>query len=199
MPQSEVRAQLGIVLQEPFLFTGSIADNIRLSARMSDDEVEAVLLLAGGRHLLETLPEGIRTEVSERGASLSTGERQIVCFARALARDPAVLVLDEATASVDSHTEQLIQEALASRAGRSTTLIVAHRLATVQSADRIVVLHRGTVRESGSHGDLLATRGLYYKLWKLQASWDEDAMQLSARGMIKSESPSASSGQTSRE
>jgi ATP-binding cassette subfamily B protein len=199
MPQAEVRSKLGIVLQDPFLFTGTIADNIRLSSRMSDDEVEAVLLLAGGRHLLETLPEGIRTEVSERGASLSTGERQIVCFARALARDPAVLVLDEATASVDSHTEHLIQEALASRAGRCTTLIVAHRLATVQNADRIVVLHRGTVRESGTHADLLGHKGLYYKLWKLQASWEDDTMQLSARGLKASEPSSASSAQTRRE
>lgn len=172
MAQADVRRALGIVLQEPFLFTGTLADNIRLSAAMSDDEVEAVLRMAGGHHLLETLPDGIHTTVSERGASLSTGERQIVCFARALARDPAVLVLDEATASVDSHTERLILDALLERAGTRTTLVVAHRLATVWHADQIVVLHKGRVREVGTHGDLIARQGLYYKLWMLQSAME---------------------------
>ncbi|MBM3266894.1 MAG: ABC transporter ATP-binding protein [Candidatus Sericytochromatia bacterium] len=167
--QADVRRALGIVLQEPFLFTGTIADNIRLDLPLDDEQVAAKLREAGGAHLLAALPDGVRTAVSERGSSLSTGERQIVCFARALARDPAILVLDEATASVDSHTEQSIQEALLGRSGRRTTLIVAHRLATVQHADQIVVLHKGRVREVGTHLDLLARAGLYHKLWMLQS------------------------------
>ncbi|MBI6546592.1 MAG: ABC transporter ATP-binding protein [Cyanobacteria bacterium NC_groundwater_1444_Ag_S-0.65um_54_12] len=168
--QADLRHELGIVLQDPFLFTGTVGENICLDrTELTETETGRFLQSAGGAALLSTLPEGLATRLAERGMGLSTGERQIIALARALAAKPAILILDEATANVDSHTEALIQRALSERSGTLTTLIVAHRLATVQHADRIIVLHKGRIREAGTHAELLATDGLYRKLWLLQS------------------------------
>ena len=165
----ELRQQFGIVLQDVHLFSGSIASNIRLgSPDISDaDIVEA----AANVHLdrfVGRLPRGFEEEVGERGSSLSAGQKQLISFARALAHDPKVLILDEATSSVDTETEILIREALERLMIGRTSIVIAHRLSTVQKADRIVVLHKGRIREMGTHQDLLAERGIYYRLYQLQ-------------------------------
>lgn len=165
----DLRAQFGIVLQDVHLFSGTIAENIRLG----DDEItdEAVAAAAAAVNLEEwlvTLPQGLETQVKERGASLSVGQKQLVSFARALVHDPKILVLDEATSSVDTHTELLIREALERLLDNRTSIVIAHRLSTIQKADRIVVLHKGRIREIGTHQELLAERGIYYRLYQLQ-------------------------------
>lgn len=164
-----LRARIGVVLQDVFLFTGSLLENVRLSdPTISREAVAAALTAVRADGLVARLPRGLDEEIRERGGNLSLGERQLVAFARALVRDPAILVLDEATASVDTETEVRIQEALATLRKGRTTIVVAHRLSTIRDADQILVLHRGEVRERGRHAELLAKDGLYRRLYELQ-------------------------------
>lgn len=160
---------LGIVLQEPYLFPGSIFENVALGRDVSRERVETLLREMRLGPLLDGLPDGMDTPVGERGAQLSTGQRQLLSFARALCQDPAVLVLDEATASIDSQSEEAVQEVTRRLLGERTTLVIAHRLATVRDADEILVLSHGEIRERGTHADLLERRGLYARLWSLQS------------------------------
>ncbi len=164
-----VRRQMGLVLQDVFLFAGSVEENIRLGERaLTRERVEEAARAVNADRFIRSLPGGFGAPVLERGAALSTGERQLLSFARALAFDPRILILDEATSSVDAETEQLIRDGLLRLMKGRTCLVVAHRLSTVQHADRILVLHRGRVREEGTHAELLRQDGLYRKLHRLQ-------------------------------
>ena len=169
MNLQELRRLFSLVLQDVHLFSGTIASNIRLGESSIDDE--AVKRAAASVHasgFVEALPGGYESPVAERGATLSVGQKQLLSFARALAFDPRILVLDEATSSVDTETELLIRDALHTLMSGRTTIAIAHRLSTIQDMDKILVLHRGTLRESGTHQELLAQRGIYYKLFQLQ-------------------------------
>ena len=169
VPLEELRRVVGVVPQDVFLFSGSVAENIRLGNRdISEDVVRQVAQALNVDRFVERLPRGFDEEVRERGGILSTGQRQLLAFARALAYDPRVIILDEATSSVDTETERLVQEALEKLMVGRTCLIVAHRLSTVQTADRIIVIHKGKIREQGTHQELLALKGIYYRLYKLQ-------------------------------
>jgi ABC-type multidrug transport system fused ATPase/permease subunit len=166
---SELRSQIGLVMQDTFLFAGDIEENIRLGDRGVDGKrVREVARVVNVESFIQRLPDGYRTRVGEGGETLSAGERQLLAFARALYIDPRVLVLDEATSHVDPGTERLIQEGLARVLKGRTAIVIAHRLSTIQHADRIVVLHRGRVREAGTHAELIAKQGLYFKLCQLQ-------------------------------
>ncbi|MGA8267686.1 MAG: ATP-binding cassette domain-containing protein, partial [Candidatus Acidiferrales bacterium] len=165
----DLRRQFGIVLQDPFLFTGSIESNVRLGTESIDRAtVERSLAEVGLGDLIRSLPKGVESEVTERGATLSVGQRQLISFARALAHNPKFLILDEATSSVDTKTELMIRAALDRLLEGRTALVIAHRLSTIQHADRILVFHKGRLREEGSHQELLARRGIYYRLYQLQ-------------------------------
>ncbi|MGD0907648.1 MAG: ABC transporter ATP-binding protein [Candidatus Acidiferrales bacterium] len=165
----QLRRQFGIVLQDPFLFSGTLESNVRLGDEdISRARVESALREVGLGTLLDTLPEGVETNVSERGATFSVGQRQLISFARALAHNPRFLILDEATSSVDTKTEVLIREALDRLLEGRTAMVIAHRLSTIQHADRILVFHKGRLREQGSHQQLLGMRGIYYRLYQLQ-------------------------------
>lgn len=169
MDQQALRRSVGLVAQDVFLFTGDIRSNIRLgNPAITDAQIEAAAKAVGADEFIRALPGGYAAPVVERGATLSAGQRQLISFARALAFDPPILILDEATANIDSETEAQIQEALKTLTAGRTTFIVAHRLSTIQHADQIVVLHKGQIREQGTHAELLAKEGLYYKLWRLQ-------------------------------
>ena len=168
LPQLELRALIGLVQQDVFLFTGDIASNIRLGAPIADAAVEAAARRVGAHRFIERLPARYGHRLGERGQSVSVGERQLLAFARALAVEPAILVLDEATSSVDAEAEALIQAAIAELMRGRTSIVVAHRLSTVQHADTILVLHHGQIRERGSHRQLLAAGGLYERLYQLQ-------------------------------
>ncbi len=166
---SALRRAFALVPQDVFLFSGDVVTNIRLGEpRISEERVREVARRAHLEEVIERLPRGYATEVGERGARLSTGQKQLIAFARALAFDPPILILDEATAHVDPHTEGLLQEALEALLKGRTSVIIAHRLSTIQRADRIVVLHKGRVREIGSHAELLKRDGLYARLYRLQ-------------------------------
>jgi ATP-binding cassette subfamily B multidrug efflux pump len=164
----ELRSSLALVLQDVHIFSGTIASNIRLGSDIPDERVRAAARAVHAHSFIEALPGGYETEVRERGATLSVGQKQLLSFARALAHDPRVLILDEATSSVDTETESLIQDALKVLLGGRTAIVVAHRLSTVQYVDEILVMHKGRIRERGAHSELLARRGLYWKLYQLQ-------------------------------
>jgi ATP-binding cassette subfamily B multidrug efflux pump len=165
----DLRRQFGIVLQDPFLFTGTIETNIRLGTPGIDRAtVEHAVEEIGLGEFIRSLPEGVASNVNERGSTLSVGQRQLINFARALAHNPRFLILDEATSSVDTKTELLIREALNRLLCGRTALVIAHRLSTIQHADRILVFHKGRLREQGAHQGLLAQRGIYYRLYQLQ-------------------------------
>lgn len=168
IPQHELRRRIGVVLQEPYLFTGTVAFNISLGDEAAQNRVEEAARLVGADRFIRNLPNGYGEEVRERGVNFSAGERQLISFARAVAFDPEILVLDEATSSVDSASERLIQEGLKGLMAGRTSLVVAHRLSTIQDADRIIVIHRGEKVEEGTHQELLTAGGLYYRLYQLQ-------------------------------
>jgi ATP-binding cassette subfamily B protein len=169
MDIAELRRRYGVVLQDPFLFTGTIEGNIRLGSYwISDDKVEQAAEEVNVGDFIRTLPNGFKEPVQERGSTLSTGQKQLISFARALAHDPKILILDEATSSVDTETEFRVRDALMRMVEGRTSVIIAHRLSTIQRADKIIVMHKGQVREIGSHQQLLAKRGIYYKLYQLQ-------------------------------
>jgi ATP-binding cassette subfamily B multidrug efflux pump len=165
----DLRRQFGIVLQDPFLFTGTIETNICLGTPgITRSTVESAVEEIGLGDFVRSLPEGVAASVNERGSTLSVGQRQLINFARALAHNPRFLILDEATSSVDTKTELLIREALGRLLSGRTALVIAHRLSTIQHADRILVFHKGRLREQGAHQRLLAERGIYYRLYQLQ-------------------------------
>ncbi len=168
VPQRELRELIGLVQQDVFLFTGDIASNIRLGSPVSDAAVEAAARRVGAHRFIEKLPQRYAHRLGERGQSVSVGERQLLAFARALAADPSILVLDEATSSVDAEAEELIQAAIAELMRGRTSIVVAHRLSTILHADTILVLHHGEIRERGNHRELLAAGGLYERLYQLQ-------------------------------
>jgi ATP-binding cassette subfamily B protein len=164
-----LRENFAVVLQDVFLFSGTVEGNIRLGREeIAEERVEWAAREVHADEFIRRLPEGYRAEVRERGAGLSVGQKQLISFARALAFDPALLILDEATSSIDTETEQLIQQAIERVMRDRTSIVVAHRLSTIQRADRIVVLHHGEIREMGTHQELLTQRGLYWRLYKLQ-------------------------------
>jgi ATP-binding cassette subfamily B protein len=167
--QSSLRKQMGIVLQDPFLFTGSIMENIKYSKpEASDEEVIAVSKAIGAHDFIEKLPEGYNTDVKERGGRLSVGQRQLVSLARALLANPRILIMDEATSSIDAYTELLIQKAMNQVLKGRTAIIIAHRLSTVRNSDTIVVLDNGKIVEQGNHQKLLKEGGLYKNLYEMQ-------------------------------
>jgi ATP-binding cassette subfamily B protein len=169
MDIADLRRRFGVVLQDPFLFTGTVESNIRLGTGwIKDEDVERAAEEVNIADFIRTLPHGFEEEVRERGSTLSTGQKQLISFARALAHDPKILILDEATSSVDTETEFRVRDALTRMVEGRTSLIIAHRLSTIQRADKIIVMHKGKVREIGSHQQLLANRGIYYKLYQLQ-------------------------------
>jgi ATP-binding cassette, subfamily B, multidrug efflux pump len=165
----ELRRQFGVVLQDPYLFTGTLEQNIRLGTEsIAREAVETAAEQVNLLDFIRTLPEGFEHPIRERGSGLSTGQKQLISFARALAHRPRYLILDEATSSVDTETEFRVREALARMVEGRTSIIIAHRLSTIQRADRILVMHKGRLRESGTHQQLLAARGIYWKLYQLQ-------------------------------
>ena len=164
-----LRRSIGIVLQDVFLFSGSIADNIRLgNLEISDEALRHAAETVHASDFIARLGEAYQEQVGERGSALSVGQRQLLAFARALAYNPRILVLDEATSSIDTETEILIRKALEKLLAGRSALIIAHRLSTIQRADRIIVLHRGRIREMGSHQELLKLKGIYWRLYQLQ-------------------------------
>jgi ATP-binding cassette subfamily B protein len=176
--QHDLRAMLGVVQQDVFIFARSVEENIRLGSDIPSDKVHRAAQSVAADRFIEKLPGKYEEKLEERGATLSTGERQLLAFARALVHDPPILILDEATSAVDTETEQLIQKAIATLLEGRTAIVIAHRLSTIQRADLIVVMHDGEVREMGTHQELLRQQGLYYRLYQLQYEGQE--MQLSA-------------------
>jgi ATP-binding cassette subfamily B protein len=165
----DLRHYISIVQQDVFLFTGDIASNIRLSEQgITDEQVREAARMVHMDHFIRSLPEGYATTLGERGVNLSLGQRQLLSFARAIVFRPQILILDEATSNIDTETEQVVQEALQNISAGRTTLVVAHRLSTIQHADQIIVMHKGKVREIGNHYQLLAQKGYYHRLFELQ-------------------------------
>ena len=183
MQLHDLRRLFGIVLQDPFLFTGTLESNVRLGTETVDRAAaQQALKEVGLGPFVASLPQGVETPVTERGATLSVGQRQLVSFARALAHNPKFLILDEATSSVDTKTEMMIREALDRLIEGRTAVVIAHRLSTIQHAHRILVFHKGRLREQGSHQELLALRGIYYRLYQLQYKEQEFALPMAGGG-----------------
>lgn len=181
MSKQALRKHMGIVLQDPYLFAGDIKFNVSLhNENISIERVRSALRDVGAASFIEQLPGGYDEQVVERGSTLSAGQRQLISFARALAFDPSILILDEATASIDSETEGLIQEALKVVSEGRTTLVIAHRLSTIRDADQILVLHRGEIVERGNHDALMALEGRYYKMYQLQKGGAPSSMAAAA-------------------
>jgi ATP-binding cassette subfamily B protein/subfamily B ATP-binding cassette protein MsbA len=169
LKQNDIRKMVAVVMQDVFLFSGNILSNITLdSPEISEEKAKKAARYVNAEEFIKKLPGGYYYEVKERGATLSAGQRQLIAFARALAFDPKVLILDEATASIDTQSEILIQDALNKLTAYRTTIVIAHRLSTIKNADKIIVLHKGRIKEMGTHHELLAERGMYYRLYKLQ-------------------------------
>ena len=167
--QEELRKNIGLVLQEPFLYHGTIKSNIAMYQEISDDQVQAAAAFVDADSFIQELPKGYDSPVSERGSSFSTGQRQLLAFARTVASQPKILILDEATANIDSETESLVQDSLAKMRQGRTTIAIAHRLSTIQDANCIYVLDKGRIIESGTHEELLTLGGTYHKMYSLQA------------------------------
>jgi len=183
LPQAELRKRVAMVLQDVFLWSGSVAENIALGREdISQLEIERAATAVEVHRFIERLPDGYATEVRERGTNLSAGQRQLLSFARALAHRADVLVLDEATSSIDSETEVLIQKGIHTLMKGKTALVIAHRLSTIEDVDRIYVLHRGRLVESGSHAELLGRRGIYHRLYRLQYALQRDGAPAAAAG-----------------
>ncbi|EAZ84981.1 ABC transporter ATP-binding protein [Lysinibacillus fusiformis] len=171
VPRQTMREHMGIVLQDPYLFTGTIASNVSLNnPNISPEKIKASLNAVGGERVLANLPNGYDEPVIEKGSTLSSGQRQLISFARALAFDPAILILDEATSNIDTETEEIIQHAMDVLKKGRTTFIIAHRLSTIKNADRILVLDRGEIVENGTHDELLELGGIYEKMYQIQAN-----------------------------
>src|SRR5436305_15341788 len=169
MDLADLRRRFRVVLQDPFLFTGTIAGNIRLGTeRIEDAHIEQAAEDVNLADFIRTLPNGFNEEVRERGSTLSTGQKQLISFARALAHEPKILILDEATSSVDTETEFRVRDALGRMVEGRTSLIIAHRLSTIQRADKIIVMHNGQLRDMGTHQEVLAQRGICFRLYQLQ-------------------------------
>ena len=169
LPIEELRGHLGLVLQDVFMFSGDLMGNVRLrDTSISEKQVRQALSRVGYDRFFDQMPDGLNTVIRERGATLSTGQKQLLSFARALAFDPDILILDEATSSVDTETEKLIQQALDELLKDRTAIVIAHRLSTIEKADQILVLHHGKLREKGTHEELLKQQGIYYKLYQIQ-------------------------------
>ncbi|MFK4306690.1 ATP-binding cassette subfamily B multidrug efflux pump [Bacillus sp. RC242] len=167
--EQEIRKKIGLVLQDAFLFAGNVKQNIRMyNEEITDEEIEEAARFVQANTFIEKLPEQYDTEVVERGAAFSSGQRQLIAFARTIATNPKVLVLDEATANIDTETEEAIQTALQQMRKGRTTIAIAHRLSTIQDADQIFVMHEGEIVESGTHQELLSEQGLYYNMYLLQ-------------------------------
>ena len=167
--QEELRKNIGLVLQDPFLYHGTIKSNIAMYQEISDEQVQAAATFVDADSFIQELPQGYDSPVSERGSSFSTGQRQLLAFARTVASQPKILILDEATANIDSETESLVQTSLAKMRQGRTTIAIAHRLSTIQDANCIYVLDKGRIIESGTHEELLALGGTYHKMYSLQA------------------------------
>ena len=167
--EASARKLVGVVMQDVFLFSGTIKENLAFgNPDVSDEELREAAKVVGADRFIQHLPGGYEYKVLENGTGLSSGQKQLIAFVRALLYNPEILVLDEATSSVDTETESLIDAATTRLMNERTSIIIAHRLSTVQKADRIIVLHKGVIRETGNHQELLAKRGLYYKLYLLQ-------------------------------
>jgi ATP-binding cassette, subfamily B, multidrug efflux pump len=191
-PLQTLRRQFGVVLQDPYLFTGTIESNIRLgNGSVSAARVEQVIREVNLDGFIGSRPKGLAEELQERGDSLSWGQKQLVSFARALARQPRILILDEATSSVDTETENKIREAVPRLMAGHTSIVIAHRLSTIKRAGRILVMHKGKVREAGNHQQLLAQRGIYWKLYQLQ--YREQEAGVAIQPEVSSKGPAASS------
>ncbi len=168
-PIEELRKKIGLVLQDSFMFYGTVKDNIRLhNQEITDEQIREAAQFVQAHTFIEKLPDGYDHKVTERGSTFSSGQRQLIAFARTIVTDPLILVLDEATANIDTETEELIQNALSKMRKGRTTIAIAHRLSTIQDADLILVMHRGRIVERGNHQQLLAKKGLYYKMYLLQ-------------------------------
>jgi len=180
--KQDLRKIMSVVLQDVYLFSGSIKTNISLNSNdITEEEIREAALVVGADKFIMEMPQQYNEEVKEKGATLSVGQKQLISFSRALANDPQILILDEATSSVDTKTEILIQDAIKKLLMGRTSIIIAHRLSTIQSADKIIVMHKGEIREVGTHQELLAKRGIYYKLYQLQYKDQEISIPIQNR------------------